>query len=337
MSSTIMWVGFNAFVALLLAFDLGFLHKKSKVPTVSEALWMSLLYFFLALVFCGGIFWSLGDQKGLEFLTGYLIEKSLSIDNIFVFILVFSHFSVPQQFQYRILFWGILGALVMRAGLIFAGVSILNAFHWVIYIFGGFLAVTGVKMLLAANSTPDIEGGIVARVFRRVFPVTDDFEGSRFIVRRNGKLYATPLLMVLVVIELADLVFALDSIPAIFAVSQDPFIVYTSNVCAILGLRALYFALAGIIHRFKYLKYGLSLVLVFIGTKMILNAWFEAKIIPTEMALIITAAIIASSIGISAIKTRKASAEETEEAYSGWIPGTPSIKASRDRKDEKNT
>ena len=192
-------------------------------------------------------------------------------------------------------------------------------------------------MLLAANSVPDIEGGIVARVFRRVFPVTDDFEGNRFIVRRNGKLYATPLLMVLVVIELADLVFALDSIPAIFAVSQDPFIVYTSNVFAILGLRALYFALAGIIHRFKYLKYGLSLVLVFIGTKMILNAWFEAKIIPTEMALIITAAIIASSIGISAIKTRKASAEETEEAYSGWIPGTPSIKASRDRKDEKNT
>lgn len=331
MNSAIMWVGFNSFVVLLLAFDLGFLHKKSQVPSVSEALWMSLLYFFLALVFCAGIYWSFGEQKSLEFLTGYLIEKSLSIDNIFVFVLVFSHFSVPQQFQYRVLFWGIMGALVMRAGLIFAGVSILNAFHWVIYVFGGFLAVTGIKMLVAANSVPDVEGGIVARIFRRVFPVTDDFEGSRFMVRRNGKLYATPLLMVLVIIEIADLVFALDSIPAIFAVSQDPFIVYTSNVFAILGLRALYFALAGIIHRFKYLKYGLSLVLVFIGAKMILNAWFDAKIISTEVALMATAAIIAGSIGISVVKTSKAGVGET---YSGWIPGASSLKGPSDRKDE---
>ena len=223
----------------------------------------------------------------------------------------------------------------MRAGLIFAGASILNAFHWVIYIFGGFLAVTGIKMLIAANSEPDIEGNIVVRAFKKIFRVTSDFEGNSFIVRREGKLYATPLLMVLVVIELADLVFALDSIPAIFAVSQDPFIVYTSNVFAILGLRALYFALAGIIHRFRYLKYGLSLILVFIGAKMILNAWFNAKIISIELALLVTAVIIAASIIISIIKTRTLGTKDKVQSRFGWIPGTPSREAPRDNKSEK--
>ena len=243
---------------------------------------------------------------------------------------------MPLHLQHRVLFWGIFGALIMRAGLIFAGASILNAFHWVIYIFGGFLAVTGIKMLIAANSEPDIEGNIVVRAFKKMFRVTNDFEGNSFIVRREGKLYATPLLMVLVVIELADLVFALDSIPAIFAVSQDPFIVYTSNVFAILGLRALYFALAGIIHRFRYLKYGLSLILVFIGAKMILNAWFNAKIISIELALLVTAVIIAASIIISVIKTRTVSAEDTVQVHFGWIPGTPSREAS-DSKTEKES
>ena len=332
MDTTAMWVGFNIFVVLLLTCGLGFLHKKSKTLSVPEALWMSLLYFVLALAFAGGILLSLGEQKSLEFLTGYLIEKSLSIDNLFVFVLVFAHFSVPMHLQHRVLFWGIFGALAMRAGLIFAGASILNAFHWVIYIFGGFLAVTGIKMLLAANSEPDIEGNIVVRAFKKMFPVTNEFEGNSFIVRREGKLYATPLLMVLVVIELADLVFALDSIPAIFAVSQDPFIVYTSNVFAILGLRALYFALAGIIHRFRYLKYGLSLVLVFIGAKMILNAWFATKIISIEVALLVTAVIIAGSIIISVIKTRSTSAAGTEKSHFGWIPGTPSRETPNDNK-----
>lgn len=336
MNTAAMWIGFNIFIILLLAFDLGFLHKKSKALSVPQALWMSLLYFALALAFAGGILLSLGEQKCLEFLTGYLIEKSLSIDNLFVFVLVFSHFLVPLHLQHRVLFWGIFGALIMRAGLIFAGASILGAFHWVIYIFGGFLAVTGIKMLIAANSEPDIEGNIVVRAFKKMFRVTSDFEGNSFIVRREGKLYATPLLMVLVVIELADLVFALDSIPAIFAVSQDPFIVYTSNVFAILGLRALYFALAGIIHRFRYLKYGLSLILVFIGAKMILNAWFEAKIISIELALLVTAVIIAISIIISIIKTRTVSTTDTVQSHFGWIPGTPSREAS-DSKVEKES
>ena len=337
MNTAAMWVGFNIFIILLLAFDLGVLHKKSKTLSVAQALWMSLLYFALALTFAGGILWSLGEQKSLEFLTGYLIEKSLSIDNLFVFVLVFSHFLVPLHLQHRVLFWGIFGALIMRAGLIFAGASILNAFHWVIYIFGGFLAVTGIKMLIAANREPDIEGNIVVRAFKKVFRVTSDFEGSSFIVRREGKLYATPLLMVLVVIELADLVFALDSIPAIFAVSQDPFIVYTSNVFAILGLRALYFALAGIIHRFRYLKYGLSLILVFIGAKMILNAWFEAKIISIELALLVTAILIAASIIISIIKTRAISTEDAAQSHFGWIPGTPSREAPPTSNPEKES
>ncbi|HBW16299.1 MAG TPA: hypothetical protein DEF41_09255 [Desulfovibrio sp.] len=324
MSDFVMWGGFNLFVLLLLAFDLGVLHRKDRDMSVAEALWMSLAYFVLAMLFGGGIFMFMGEQKGLEFLTGYLIEKSLSVDNIFVFVLVFTHFSVPRHLQYRVLFWGILGALVMRAGLIVAGAAILEAFHWVIYVFGAFLAVTGVKMLLAADSEPDMAGNVVTRTFRRLFPMTEGYDGNHFMVRRAGKLYATPLLMVLTIIEFTDLVFALDSIPAIFAVSRDPFIVYTSNVFAILGLRALYFALAGIIHRFRYLKYGLSLVLVFIGAKMIINAWFAAKIIPTDVALLVTALIIGGSMVVSVIKTRSEGGDEgATHIPTGWIPGTP--------------
>ncbi|WP_035066235.1 TerC family protein [Nitratidesulfovibrio termitidis] len=333
MSGYMLWGGFNLFVLVLLAFDLGVLHRKDKEMSLSGALWMSLAYFVLALAFGGGVFVFMGEQKGLEYITGYLIEKSLSVDNIFVFVLVFTHFAVPAALQYRVLFWGILGALAMRAGLILAGAAILNAFHWVIYLFGGFLVVTGIKMLLAADSEPDLSGNRVVRLFRRHLRLTEGYEGGHFVVRKNGLLHATPLLVVLVIIEVSDLIFALDSIPAIFAVSTDPFIVYTSNVFAILGLRALYFALAGVIHRFRYLKYGLSLVLVFIGAKMIVNAAFDAKIISTGVALLVTFGIIAGSMLISVLKTRGAPDGGDEEKAApplGWVPGTPS-------KDEEAT
>lgn len=319
-----MWVGFNLFVLVLLALDLGVLHKGDKQITVRHALWLSLGYIVLALIFAAGMFQFMGETAGYQFLTGYLIEKSLSVDNIFVFVLIFSHFAVPPQYQYRVLFWGILGALVMRATLILVGAAVIEAFHWVIYLFGAFLIVTGIKMLVTVGQEPDMENNRVVSFMRRHFRVTPDFVGSRFFVRENGVRYITPLFIVLILIELTDVVFALDSIPAIFAITTDPFIVYTSNVFAILGLRALYFALAGIIHRFHYLKYGLSLVLVVVGLKMVLNAWFGTKVIPTEVALLITAVLIGGSILISMWKTRGMPAEEAAKlAEQWWVPGSP--------------
>jgi len=319
-----MWVGFNLFVLLLLAVDLGVLHRRNKEVGIRESLLLSLGYFILALLFGVGVFHFLGRNAGYEFFTGYLIEKSLSIDNIFVFVLIFSHFAVPTQFQHRVLFWGILGALLMRAVLISAGAAIIGAFHWVIYIFGTFLIITGGKMLMTIEQKPDMERNILACLVRRHFRVTENFDGNRFFTRRDGLLAMTPLMVVLILVEVSDVVFALDSIPAIFAVTTDPFIVYTSNVFAILGLRALYFALVGIIHRFHYLKYGLSLVLIVVGAKMLLNAAFAKKVIPTEVALIITALLIVGSVIVSMIKTRRlAKTEATMEAIHGWVPGSP--------------
>ena len=318
-----MWLGFNLFVLLLLALDLGVLHRKSDTVGIREALLLSLGYFVLAILFGLGVFHFLGADAGYEFFTGYLIEKSLSVDNIFVFVLIFSHFAVPAQYQHRVLFWGILGALVMRAALILVGAAVIQAFHWVIYLFGGFLVFTGIKMLLTINQHPDLERNRFARLIRRLFRVTDEYVGNRFFVRRDGLLYLTPLMVVLILVEVTDLVFALDSIPAIFAITTDPFIIYTSNVFAILGLRALYFALVGIIHRFHYLKYGLSLVLVLVGTKMLVNAAFDAKIIPTEWALITTALLIGGSMLVSVIKTRHLPKEVAAESIHGWVPGSP--------------
>lgn len=324
METVWMWVGFNLFVMGLLALDLGVLHRDEKQITVRHALWLSLGYVALAMIFAGGMFFFMGEAEGYQFLTGYLIEKSLSVDNIFVFVLIFSHFAVPPQYQYRVLFWGILGALVMRATLILVGAAVIEAFHWVIYLFGAFLIVTGIKMLVTVGQEPDVDNNRIVRFMRRRFKVTDGFEGNRFFVTREGMRYMTPLFLVLVLIELTDVVFALDSIPAIFAITTDPFIVYTSNVFAILGLRALYFALAGIIHRFHYLKYGLSLVLVVVGLKMVLNAWYGAKVIPTEVALLITAVLIGGSILFSMWKTRSLPAEEAEQlATRWWVPGSP--------------
>ncbi|MBE0596954.1 MAG: TerC family protein [Desulfuromonadales bacterium] len=318
-----MWLGFNVFVLVLLALDLGVLHRKGQEVGIREALLLSLGYFVLALMFGAGVYHFLGASAGVEFFTGYLLEKSLSVDNIFVFVLIFSHFSVPAQYQHRVLFWGILGALVMRAALILTGAAIIESFHWVIYVFGAFLIFTGAKMLVTINQEPDMEGNRLVRLIRRHFRVTEGYEGNQFFVRRGGLLFLTPLMVVLILVEVSDVVFALDSIPAIFAITTDPFIVYTSNVFAILGLRALYFALVGIIHRFHYLKYGLSLVLMVVGAKMLINAAF-GKIIPTEAALLITALLIGGSMLVSMVKTRGLPKEiATAEAVHGWVPGSP--------------
>lgn len=334
METAWMWIGFNALVLVLLALDLGVLHRKQREIGVREALLLSLGYAVLALAFGLGVYHVLGAQAGTEYLTGYLIEKSLSVDNVFVFILVFLHFSVPRDCQHKVLFWGILGALCMRAALIFVGAAMLESFHWLIYVFGAFLVFTGIKMTITAGQRPNLEENRVNRLMRRFFRVTEGYEGQKFFVRRDGVLYITPLFIVLALIEFTDVVFALDSIPAIFAITTDPFLVYTSNVFAILGLRALYFALAGVMHRFHYLKYGLSIVLVLVGSKMIVNAWFGEKIIPTEAALLLTAGIILISILFSIRKTRNA---PLENITLGWIPGSPAKNESNSRKIEKPT
>ncbi|WP_305710983.1 TerC family protein [Bradyrhizobium sp.] len=317
------WLGFNLFVLALLALDLGVLHRKEREIKVGEALWLSLFYIVLALLFAGGLFWIRGEQAGVEFLTGYLIEKSLSVDNIFVIVLIFTYFAVPAQYQHRVLFWGILGALVMRGILIFAGVQLIDKFAWMATVFGAFLIVTGVKMLLVADAKPDINNNVVLKLLRRRLRVTESYEGKRFFVRRNGALFATPLFLVLMMVEFTDLVFAVDSIPAIIAVSRDPFIIYTANVFAILGLRALYFALARIVPRFIYLKYALSLILVVVGGKMIANYFYGEKFIPTELALLITAVLIGGSIALSLLRTRGAMPAEPAALPTGWVPGSP--------------
>ncbi len=316
------WLGFIGFVLILLAFDLGVLHRKPKAISVREALLTSLFYVVLAGIFNAGVFVFMGERAGFEFLTGYLIEKSLSLDNIFVFVLIFTHFAVPPRLQHGVLFWGVFGALIMRALLIFAGAALISSVHWIVLVFGAFLIFTGIKMLLSVNAEPDLGNNRIIRFARKKLRVTDDFEGTRFFVRKDGLLWVTPLFLVLIVIEFTDLVFALDSIPAIFAVTSDPFIVFSANVFAILGLRALYFALAGVIHRFHYLKYGLSLVLCVVGVKMIVNGiWGE--VIPTEIALAVTAALIGGSIGLSLVKTRLRPGEPVPvPLFTGWVPGS---------------
>ena len=323
MNTLLLWIGFHIFIFALLLFDLGVVQRKNKEMSVATALWVSLGYVLLALMFGAGVYYFEGSQAGLEFLTGYFIEKSLSVDNIFVFLLIFLHFSVSKANQRRILFWGILGALAMRATLIVAGASLIAAFHWLLYVFGGLLIVSGIKMLLTINQEPDLSRNRIARFMRSHFRVTEDFEGEKFWVRRDGLLYMTPLFMVLVIVEVSDVIFAIDSIPAILAISKDTFIVYSSNVFAILGLRALYFALAGVIHRFHYLKYGLSFVLILVGAKMTVNTYFGTKVISTEMALLATAGLIGSSMLYSMYRTRQATISETRKTLRWWIPGTP--------------
>src|SRR5687768_13121899 len=260
--SPLLWAGFLAFVFAMLAIDLGVFHKKAHEISMKEAGIWSGVWVTLAAVFNGGVYFWFGPQRGLEFTTGYLLEKALSVDNIFVFVVIFSTFRVPAVYQHRVLFWGVLGALAMRAAFIVAGGAFLQRFHWAIYVFGGLLAVTGVKLLVQRNQEMHPEGNPLVRWFQKIFPMTREFHGGKFLVLKNGRRYATPLLLALVTVEVTDLIFAVDSIPAIFAVTSDPFIVFTSNIFAILGLRSLYFLLAGIITKFTYLKVGLSFVLI---------------------------------------------------------------------------
>ena len=304
MSNQILWwVGFNLFVLMMLAIDLSVFHRKAHEVKFKEALIWSIVWIALALLFNLGIYFWRGPQIALEFLTGYLIEKSLSVDNLFIFLLIFSYFRVPALYQHKVLFWGILGALVMRAIFIAAGVTLIQKFHWLIYIFGGFLILTGIKMALEKEKEIHPERNPVLRLFRRFVPVTSDYEGDKFLVKREGRYFATPLFITLLIVETTDLIFAVDSIPAILAITLDPFIVYTSNVFAILGLRSLYFALAGIMQLFHYLHYGLSAILVFVGVKMLLADIYK---IPLGIALGVVAGFLLISVIVSIIRPREA-------------------------------
>ncbi len=288
-----MWIGFNVFVLAMLALDLGVFHRKSHEVKIKEALLWSGVWILLALTFNGIIYFWRGSETALEFLTGYLIEKSLSVDNIFVFIMIFAYFKVPALYQHKILFWGILGALIMRAIFIATGVTLIQKFHWIIYVFGAFLILTGIKMVAQKDKEFHPEKNPVLKLFRRLMPVTPQYAGDKFFIKQNGRRYATPLFVVLLFIETTDVIFAVDSIPAILAITTDPFIVYTSNVFAILGLRALYFALAGIMQMFHYLAYGLAAILVFVGAKMLLVDFYK---LPIGVALGVVAGILTISV-----------------------------------------
>lgn len=296
------WLGFLGFVAIILALDLGVFHRKSHEVKIKEALIWSAVWISLALVFNYGIYAFLGKAKALEFLTGYLIEKSLSIDNLFVFIMLFSFFNVDTKYQHKVLFWGILGALFLRAIFIFAGVALISKFHWIIYIFGVFLVFTGFKMLFHKDEQIEPEKNPLVRLFKKFFHVSNELHGNKFFVKINAKTFATPLFIVLLIVEFTDLIFAVDSIPAILAISNDTFIIFTSNVFAILGLRALYFALAGITKYFHFLKYGLSAILVFIGIKMVIVGYFK---IPISYSLLTIVAILVVSVLLSLLFPQK--------------------------------
>lgn len=298
-----LWVGFNAFVLIMLALDLGVFHRKAHVVSFREAIGWTVAWVTLALIFNIGVAHFAGPEKAVEFLTGYVIEYSLSVDNIFVFALLFSYFSVPPMYQHRVLFWGILGALVMRATMIGAGVVLITKFAWIIYVFGAFLILTGIKMIVKREEQIHPEQNRVVKLFKRFMPVTRDFRENHFFVRENGILMATPLFVVLLLVEMSDVIFAVDSIPAIFAVTKDPFILYTSNVFAILGLRSLYFALSGVLDKFHYLKVGLGVVLTFVGVKMLL-AHTEWKI-DTHLSLAVIISVIGASIVASLVWPKK--------------------------------
>jgi tellurite resistance protein TerC len=293
------WVGFNVVVLAILALDLGVLHRKSEKVSLKEAAIWSGVWVALSLSFAFAVYRTLGKQSGLEFLTGYLIEYALSVDNIFVFVLIFSYFSVPEKYQHRVLFWGIIGALVLRGVMIVAGSALVTRFSWTLYVFGAFLVFTGLRMALQkGDSAYDPQRDPVLRLSRKIIPVTDDYRGKKFFVREpdaSGRVRtaATPLFIVLMIVDTTDIIFATDSIPAIFAVTRDPFIVYTSNICAVLGLRALYFLLANVVDKFVYLKLGLSVVLIFIGAKMLLEQLLH---IPILASLGVVGVVLGTSI-----------------------------------------
>jgi TerC family integral membrane protein len=294
-----LWLGFVAFVLAMLALDLGVFHKKDHEVSIKEALTWTGVWISLALLFNAGIYFWFGSVRALEFLSGYVIEKALSVDNIFVFIVVFTVFAVPAKLQHRVLLWGILSALVLRALFVVLGAALLSRFHWLGYVFGAFLVFTGIKLLVQREEHVDPRRNPLFKLFRRVMPSVDEFHEGHFTTVKDGKRYATPLLLVLIAIETTDIVFAMDSIPAIFAVTRDPFIVFTSNIFAILGLRALYFALSGMMEKFHYLKFGLALVLMFVGAKMLFAGLYE---IPIWASLAIIAALLAGAVIASLLR-----------------------------------
>jgi tellurite resistance protein TerC len=317
--SPLLWGGFILFVLAMLALDLGVFHRKAHVVRFKEALMWSGVWVGLALLFNAGIWWHFGAEPAVQFLTGYLIEKSLSVDNIFVFVIIFSSLSIPALYQHRVLFWGILTALVLRAVMIFAGVAMLQRFHWLIYVFGAFLILTGIKLFLNRNKEEHPEDSALMKWARRAIPSTKSFAGDRFFTLENGRRLATPLFMALLLVEFTDVIFALDSIPAIFAITQDPFLIFTSNIFAILGLRSLFFLLAGMVEKFSYLKVGLSAVLVFVGAKM---ALVDVVKVPAFVSLGIIALLIGGSVVASLLKAREATSKPRPPG------GTPAPEAS---------
>lgn len=297
--SPALWAGFVAFVLVMLGLDLGLFHRKAHVVSLKEALAWSVVWVTFAGLFATGVWWFHGSERALEFTAGFVIEKALAVDNLFVFVVVFSTFGVPVVQQHRVLFWGVIGALVMRAGFILAGGALLAHFHWAMYVFGAVLVLTGLKLLFQKELAPDPEKNFAVRWMRKLLPVAPNSSNTTFFERRQGALFITPLFLALVTVEVTDLIFAVDSIPAIFAVTQDPFIVFTSNIFAILGLRSLYFVLADIISRFALLKVGLALVLMFVGVKMLLMDVFK---IPIVASLLVIFVILGGSVVLSVLK-----------------------------------
>lgn len=328
---SLFWIGFILLIIFLLALDMFVFHKKGEIVNVKKALWLSLFWISLALLFNVFIYFLFGKEPALEYFTAYIIEKSLSIDNLFVFILIFTSFKIHPRYQHDVLFWGILGALIFRAIFIFAGIALIKRFAWIMYFFGGFLVITGIKMVVdqvrennkeQKGVAEDMNQNFFVKLIRRIFPMTDDMSEFKFFKRINGKSYATPFFLTLLVIEMTDLVFAIDSIPAVLAVSTDMFIVYTSNIFAILGLRSLYFALKGVMDYFYYLKYALSAILIFIGSKMTINHYAHENgsplHIPTTTSLLIILMLITVSIVASIIRSKQREKKITEEKAGKW-------------------
>jgi tellurite resistance protein TerC len=303
-STTALWIGFSVFILFMLSLDLGLFNRRAHAIKYREAAIWSAIWIALASVFAAIVFYYQGSSRGLEFVTGYLIELSLSVDNLFVFLLIFSYFKVPSKYQHRVLFWGVLGALVMRLTMIFIGATLINRFHWIIYIFGAFLVYTGIKMFTQQDNDFQPEDNALVRFMTRVMPMTRTYDEKHFFTRVNGRRVGTLLLLVLVIVEVADLVFAVDSIPAIFAITTNAFIVYTSNVFAILGLRSMYFLLAGVVEKFHYLKIGLAIVLTFIGAKMLIVAVHIN--IPIWISLVFVAVVLLSSVAASLVWAKHA-------------------------------
>jgi len=297
-NNTLLWWGFNAFILSMLVLDLVVFHRRPHAIKFKEAILWTVFWVGLAMIFAVGVFHYRGPQAGTEFITGYLIEESLSVDNLFVFLLIFRYFKVPAQYQHGVLFWGIIGALVMRLGFILAGVALLERFHWLIYVFAGILIFSGVRLWTEKDKEVDPEKNPLTKLARRLFPVTSDYRGNVFFVREAGRIAATPLFIVLVSLETTDLIFAVDSIPAVLAITRDPFIVYSSNAFAVLGLRSLYFALSGVMDLFHHLHYGLSAILVFVGVKMLISSFWK---IPTGWSLGVVAALLILSIVASIV------------------------------------